>query len=244
MEKKRDTQSDEFQLQSVHQTSPPHARNPKTKTTTRVNIYNLVHPAPPLLTRRNTPLHTQPHSPRSRSDSGPYEANQQCQDSGFSNSESRPTQMASSKGNRGELEIKQKKPEDSPRKKCDISSLLNSNRELAASTASSCTTPCSRSIDMKASREEGGVGHDLATAAEQIVAITEGTEGSGPPSLKVISLSAHVKRPRGRPRKYPLPGSPQVPTRESRTKTGCVTCRKRKKKCDESKPSCEFPLFV
>lgn len=48
------------------------------------------------------------------------------------------------------------------------------------------------------------------------------------------------KRPRGRPRKHP------VPTKESlakvakgRSKTGCITCRKRKKKCDEAKPRCE-----
>jgi hypothetical protein len=27
----------------------------------------------------------------------------------------------------------------------------------------------------------------------------------------------------------------------NRTKTGCLTCRKRKKKCDETKPECEFP---
>lgn len=27
----------------------------------------------------------------------------------------------------------------------------------------------------------------------------------------------------------------------NRTKTGCLTCRKRKKKCDEQKPECEFP---
>lgn len=26
----------------------------------------------------------------------------------------------------------------------------------------------------------------------------------------------------------------------NRTKTGCLTCRRRKKKCDEQKPECEF----
>jgi hypothetical protein len=26
----------------------------------------------------------------------------------------------------------------------------------------------------------------------------------------------------------------------NRTKTGCMTCRKRKKKCDEQKPECKF----
>lgn len=29
----------------------------------------------------------------------------------------------------------------------------------------------------------------------------------------------------------------------NRTKTGCLTCRKRKKKCDEGKPECEYTVF-
>ncbi|KXX78917.1 Transcriptional regulatory protein moc3 [Madurella mycetomatis] len=47
------------------------------------------------------------------------------------------------------------------------------------------------------------------------------------------------KRPRGRPRKHPL--TPNVTTNKitkGRSKTGCLTCRKRKKKCDEAKPRC------
>lgn len=48
-----------------------------------------------------------------------------------------------------------------------------------------------------------------------------------------------LKRPRGRPRKHPL--TAQVSTNKvakGRSKTGCITCRKRKKKCDEAKPRC------
>jgi len=53
-----------------------------------------------------------------------------------------------------------------------------------------------------------------------------------------------AKRPRGRPRKHPV--APTVSTNKvtkGRSKTGCITCRKRKKKCDEAKPRCELPLI-
>ncbi len=53
------------------------------------------------------------------------------------------------------------------------------------------------------------------------------------------------KRPRGRPRKLslvpPTPGGPKAT--KGRSKTGCITCRKRKKKCDEAKPRCEFDIY-
>ncbi|TGZ80137.1 hypothetical protein EX30DRAFT_61584 [Ascodesmis nigricans] len=49
-----------------------------------------------------------------------------------------------------------------------------------------------------------------------------------------------IKRKRGRPPKYPNgPPKPLPKTSRARTKTGCLTCRKRKKKCDEAKPGCE-----
>ncbi|KAK7516171.1 fungal-specific transcription factor domain-containing protein [Phyllosticta citriasiana] len=51
--------------------------------------------------------------------------------------------------------------------------------------------------------------------------------------------NAIVKRPRGRPRKHPIPeatGESKSP--KGRSKTGCITCRRRKKKCDETKPAC------
>ncbi|KAK4124445.1 hypothetical protein N657DRAFT_572168 [Parathielavia appendiculata] len=47
------------------------------------------------------------------------------------------------------------------------------------------------------------------------------------------------RRPRGRPRKHPL--MPNLSTNKitkGRSKTGCLTCRKRKKKCDEARPRC------
>ena len=46
------------------------------------------------------------------------------------------------------------------------------------------------------------------------------------------------KRKRGRPRKHPLPVPGQTKVAKGRSKTGCITCRRRKKKCDETKPAC------
>lgn len=66
-------------------------------------------------------------------------------------------------------------------------------------------------------------------------------EPSSPDAPKMVGLNA--KRPRGRPRKYPPPSAGQLSkTAKGRSKTGCITCRRRKKKCDETKPQCEFVL--
>lgn len=49
------------------------------------------------------------------------------------------------------------------------------------------------------------------------------------------------KRPRGRPRKtHPTVSVSTSKVTKGRSKTGCITCRKRKKKCDEAKPRCKF----
>ncbi|MBE3049661.1 Zn(II)2Cys6 transcription factor [Candidatus Bathyarchaeota archaeon] len=49
-----------------------------------------------------------------------------------------------------------------------------------------------------------------------------------------------AKRPRGRPRKHPItPVVDAIKSAKGRSKTGCITCRKRKKKCDEAKPRCK-----
>lgn len=60
-----------------------------------------------------------------------------------------------------------------------------------------------------------------------------------PSNTSPTSAQPKAKRPRGRPRKHPL--TPVVTTNKvtkGRSKTGCLTCRKRKKKCDEAKPRC------
>ncbi|KAF3386477.1 Transcriptional regulatory protein moc3 [Penicillium rolfsii] len=61
-----------------------------------------------------------------------------------------------------------------------------------------------------------------------------GTEGPNDSAAPVA-----VPRKRGRPRKHPLPApGGQVKVTKGRSKTGCITCRRRKKKCDETKPAC------
>lgn len=53
------------------------------------------------------------------------------------------------------------------------------------------------------------------------------------------TVTATAPRKRGRPRKHPLPVPGLEPkVAKGRSKTGCVTCRRRKKKCDETKPTC------
>ena len=54
-----------------------------------------------------------------------------------------------------------------------------------------------------------------------------------------------IRRARGRPRIHP-PRSPSSLSKQAkaRSKTGCTTCRKRKKKCDETKPFCNSPSII
>lgn len=69
---------------------------------------------------------------------------------------------------------------------------------------------------------------------------------ASPPASPVESAAAGLppaitKRPRGRPRKYPKPDPEENKSKsapKARSKTGCRTCRRRKKKCDEKKPIC------
>ncbi|ELR04565.1 hypothetical protein GMDG_06850 [Pseudogymnoascus destructans 20631-21] len=53
-----------------------------------------------------------------------------------------------------------------------------------------------------------------------------------------LMLPVAAKRPRGRPRKHPIVPESINRITKGRSKTGCITCRKRKKKCDEAKPRC------
>lgn len=67
----------------------------------------------------------------------------------------------------------------------------------------------------------------------------EGNEGSSLVSPSVSSSNLVARRPRGRPRKHPkTPILSNGKAPKGRSKTGCITCRRRKKKCDETKPAC------
>lgn len=67
-------------------------------------------------------------------------------------------------------------------------------------------------------------------------------ETSVPDTLSISSTPVTAKRPRGRPRKHPKT-TPEEKAKitKNRSKTGCITCRRRKKKCDEKKPGCQSP---
>lgn len=65
-----------------------------------------------------------------------------------------------------------------------------------------------------------------------------------PSNTSPTEAQPKMKRPRGRPRKHPLaPAVAASKITKGRSKTGCLTCRKRKKKCDEAKPRCTFDLL-
>lgn len=70
---------------------------------------------------------------------------------------------------------------------------------------------------------------------ESSLALIEGHRRAGE-SLSPLT----AKRPRGRPRKHPIPCESENKIAKGRSKTGCITCRKRKKKCDETKPRCKL----
>ncbi|KAM0155342.1 hypothetical protein ACHAQE_006792 [Botrytis cinerea] len=64
-------------------------------------------------------------------------------------------------------------------------------------------------------------------------------ESVAPRTSSSLPSPTQPKRPRGRPRKNPVQIiEPSHKITKGRSKTGCVTCRRRKKKCDEAKPRC------
>jgi hypothetical protein len=117
-------------------------------------------------------------------------------------------------------------------------------------SASTMTSDPPSSIDTDAEDASNGTDRDIVPKTED-----EGESGieeirrldsSESPDVKsdlVMRNTSNTKKRRGRPRKNPQPsfiaGAKQP---KGRSKTGCLTCRRRKKKCDENKPSCTLHL--
>jgi hypothetical protein len=111
----------------------------------------------------------------------------------------------------------------------------------ASSSESPLNTP---SFSMVFRYSSGGASDDESPVVPKI----EELEDDGVPETKIEPIAEDAelspakprtpttaRRGRGRPRKHP-PTTTTVA--KGRSKTGCFTCRKRKKKCDETKPKC------
>ena len=121
-------------------------------------------------------------------------------------------------------------------------SISTSSQSSPTSSTSSLTTPTfglglriqRTSEEVRPKIEE--LDEDELGNAKEIPLALDGCSGRSPDG------EVKPKRGRGRPRIHPKP-SPGAPTKfpkgHHRSKTGCRTCRRRKKKCDEAKPECE-----
>ena len=126
-----------------------------------------------------------------------------------------------------------------------------SNLTIVTPATSSCTDPWSSSGFVE---EEGDVNWDdqdedmlLVPKLEPVdddVDMADMKESSVPDTPSASTSPVTTKRPRGRPRKHPKINPDSVgKVAKGRSKTGCITCRKRKKKCDEAKPGCKLDLY-
>lgn len=109
---------------------------------------------------------------------------------------------------------------------------------MASELASSSDTDGEDAINEPDSDVVPKTEDDEETYMEEIKRV----ESSESPEIKADGPkrnAANPKKRRGRPRKNP-PSSATAMAKvtNGRSKTGCLTCRRRKKKCDEAKPSC------
>ncbi|KAG9230043.1 fungal-specific transcription factor domain-containing protein [Amylocarpus encephaloides] len=124
---------------------------------------------------------------------------------------------------------------------------------MMTSAASSCTDPWSSSggfVEEKDDDDDGEINWEqdedvvVVPKLEPVEDDVDMTDLADVKSLVPRTPSAgpsptQAKRPRGRPRKHPKPTpEQQAKVIKGRSKAGCITCRKRKKKCDEAKPGC------
>ena len=138
----------------------------------------------------------------------------------------------------------------------------SSNYTMVTSANTSCTDPWSPSVfveeeqesseDQRQDQDKEMQNNDelLVPKLEPIdddVDMSDMKEGAVSETPSAFSRSPTspiaMKRPRGRPRKHPKVSPDSImKLAKGRSKTGCITCRKRKKKCDEAKPGCEYTI--
>ena len=125
-----------------------------------------------------------------------------------------------------------------------------SNLTIVTSANSSCTDPWSSPGFVEEELDATWDAQDedmlLVPKLEPIdddVDMTGVKESTVPETPSASTSPVTTKRPRGRPRKHPKVNPDSVvKVAKGRSKTGCITCRKRKKKCDEAKPGCELDV--
>lgn len=129
------------------------------------------------------------------------------------------------------------------------SSISNSSHSQRSPTSSNCSpellagsfvtqSDCEElSIDSHAVSHEPFVQPKTEELDDNVLDVCDLREAK--PVFAERPTSPSAPRKRGRPRKHPIK-SPVVSkkTSHARSKTGCGTCRRRKKKCDEAKPHC------
>ncbi|KAH8635029.1 hypothetical protein IG631_10429 [Alternaria alternata] len=123
---------------------------------------------------------------------------------------------------------------------------------MSSASDSPFTTPNFDSTIFSPSESQSEERTDARTGSLEVVPKVEETElqladvkEEASPEDTPISPTepVRIRRARGRPRIHP-PRSPTTLAKQAkaRSKTGCTTCRKRKKKCDETKPFCNCTL--
>lgn len=123
---------------------------------------------------------------------------------------------------------------------------LRMRRESEQTSASSATSANSATFGFTISNTADLIDADspdvvpkieeLDEDGDTLLSVKPGDHAAGPNPTTAVAMP----RKRGRPRKHPLPvPGGQVKIAKGRSKTGCITCRRRKKKCDETKPACK-----
>jgi hypothetical protein len=126
----------------------------------------------------------------------------------------------------------------------DLSDVSSPRSTAASSESPSTATRLYFSVRVMGSptEQEGDVVPKIEEVEEEEDTLEETKPLPSPPEEEESSPNTDqtlIKRPRGRPRKHPKePQSAVTKSLKGRSKTGCITCRRRKKKCDETRPEC------